>query len=166
MPEPAQKCENNAIFMQNYTLKRFVAFRMAYSCCFGLRGNLEFPIFLQNKFYNINNRQGRIKVLYFGDEYFTQRAKCQGSFRRTYSVKRISLGCFALRMRIKDIKDLLCLCRSESALFLFRVANYFTKLKITIYLYRETKTPRISNIQIMVKSLNGNSSRKDLLEST
>ena len=47
MSEPAQKCENNAIFMQNYTLELFVAFRMAYSCHFGLRGNLEFPNFLQ-----------------------------------------------------------------------------------------------------------------------
>ena len=27
---------------------------MAYSCCFVLWGNLDFPDFLQNKFYNIN----------------------------------------------------------------------------------------------------------------
>ena len=29
---------------------------MAYSCFFGLRGNLDFPDFLQKKFYNINSR--------------------------------------------------------------------------------------------------------------
>ena len=27
---------------------------MAYSCCFSLGGNLDFPYFLQKKFYNIN----------------------------------------------------------------------------------------------------------------
>ena len=42
--EPALKCENNAIFKQNYTLKQIIAFEMVYSCCFGLRGNLEFQI--------------------------------------------------------------------------------------------------------------------------
>ena len=30
MPELAQKCKNNAIFKQSYTLKQFVAFIMAY----------------------------------------------------------------------------------------------------------------------------------------
>ena len=35
MYEPAQKCENFAIFKQNYTLKVFVAFKRANSCCFG-----------------------------------------------------------------------------------------------------------------------------------
>ena len=54
MSEPAQKCENCAIFKQNYTKKLFVAFKRANSCCFGLRGNLDFPDFLQKKFYNIN----------------------------------------------------------------------------------------------------------------
>ena len=50
MPEPAQKCENNeAIFNQNNGHKLFIAFKMAYSCCFGLRGNLDFPDFLQKK---------------------------------------------------------------------------------------------------------------------
>ena len=47
MSEPALKCENNAIFKQNYALKLFIAFKMAYSFCFGLRGNLDFPDFLQ-----------------------------------------------------------------------------------------------------------------------
>ena len=55
MSEPAQKCYNNAIFKQNYTLKLFVAFKMAYSCCFSLEGNLDFPEFLQRKLYNINH---------------------------------------------------------------------------------------------------------------
>ena len=55
MSEPAQKCENFAIFKQNYTLELFIALKMAYSCCFGLRGNLYCPDFLQKKFYNINH---------------------------------------------------------------------------------------------------------------
>ena len=54
MSEPALKCEKNAIFKQNYTQKLFISFKISYSCCFGLRGNLEFPDFLQKKFYNIN----------------------------------------------------------------------------------------------------------------
>ena len=57
MSEPAQKCENYAIFRQNYTLELFVAFKMAYSCCFSLWGNLDF---LQKKFYNINCRTQKI----------------------------------------------------------------------------------------------------------
>ena len=40
---------------QNYAIKLFIAFKMAYSCCFGLRGNLDFrDFFMQKKFYNIN----------------------------------------------------------------------------------------------------------------
>ena len=57
MSEPAQKCENFAIFKQNYTLELFIALKMAYSCCLGLRGNLYFPDFLQKKFYNIKHWQ-------------------------------------------------------------------------------------------------------------
>ena len=57
MSEPALKCENNASFNQIYTLKLFIAFKMAYSCCFSLGGNLDIPEFLQKKFYNINYRQ-------------------------------------------------------------------------------------------------------------
>ena len=49
MFEPALKCENNAIFKQNYTLELFIALKMAYFCCLGLRGNLDFPDFLQKK---------------------------------------------------------------------------------------------------------------------
>ena len=57
MSEPALKCENYAIFEQINALKLFIAFKIAYSCCFGLRGNLDFPDFLQKKFYNINSRK-------------------------------------------------------------------------------------------------------------
>ena len=41
MSEPALKCENNAIFKQNYTPKLCISFKISYSCCFGLRGNLS-----------------------------------------------------------------------------------------------------------------------------
>ena len=40
----------HAIFKQSYTLKLFVAFKIAYSYCFGLRGNLDFAEFLQKSF--------------------------------------------------------------------------------------------------------------------
>ena len=53
MSEPGLKCENYASFKQIFTLKLFIAFEMAYSCCFSFRGNLDFPEFLQKKFYNI-----------------------------------------------------------------------------------------------------------------
>ena len=56
MSEPSQKCDNNAIFKQNYTQKLFISFKISYSCCFGFRENLEFPDFLQKKFYNIDYR--------------------------------------------------------------------------------------------------------------
>ena len=39
------------IFKQNYAQKLFIAFKMAYCCCFDLRGNLNFPDFLQKKFF-------------------------------------------------------------------------------------------------------------------
>ena len=55
MSEPSKKCENNAIFKQNHTQKLFISFKISYSCTYGLRGNLEFPDFLQ--FYNINYRE-------------------------------------------------------------------------------------------------------------
>ena len=54
MSETALRCENYAIFKQNYTQKLLISFKISYYCCFGLRGNLEFPDFLQKKFYNIN----------------------------------------------------------------------------------------------------------------
>ena len=62
MSEPALKCENNVIFKQNYTLGLFMALKMAYCCCLGLRGNLDFPDFLQKKFYNINSSKGCYKT--------------------------------------------------------------------------------------------------------
>ena len=54
MSESALKYENNASFKQIYTLKLFIAFKMANSCCFSFGGNLDFPEFLQKKFYDIN----------------------------------------------------------------------------------------------------------------
>ena len=48
MSEPAQK-SNNAIFKQNCTLELFIYLKMAISCSYGLRGNLDFPDFLQKK---------------------------------------------------------------------------------------------------------------------
>ena len=50
MSQPALKCENNAIFKQNYTLELFIALKMAYCCCLGLRGNLDF---LQKSFITL-----------------------------------------------------------------------------------------------------------------
>ena len=48
MSELALTCENNcAIFKQNYTQKMFISFKISYSGCFGFRGNLEFPDFIQ-----------------------------------------------------------------------------------------------------------------------
>ena len=47
MSEPVQKCVNNAISNQNYAQKLFTAFKTAYSCCCGLRGNLD--LLLKNK---------------------------------------------------------------------------------------------------------------------
>ena len=64
MSEPALKCENSAIFKPNYAQKQFIAFKMAYSFYFGLRGNLDFQDFLQKKFYNINYRHlPRVQLL-------------------------------------------------------------------------------------------------------
>ena len=55
MSETALKCESNvAIFKQSYNLKPFIAFKIVYSSCFSLGGNLDFAAFLQKKFYNID----------------------------------------------------------------------------------------------------------------
>ena len=55
MSETTLKCENNkAIFKQNYTLKLFIALKMAYSCFFGLNGNLDFRNFLHKCFITLN----------------------------------------------------------------------------------------------------------------
>ena len=40
-------------FKQNNTLKLFNVCKMAYSCCFGLSGKLEFPDFLKKPFYTL-----------------------------------------------------------------------------------------------------------------
>ena len=42
--------------MYNYNLRMLIPFKMDYSCCFGLGGNLEFQDFLPKKFYNIDTR--------------------------------------------------------------------------------------------------------------
>ena len=57
MSELSQKCENYPIFKQNYTLELIIALKMAFSCCSGLRGNLDFPDFLQQSF--ITSTTGR-----------------------------------------------------------------------------------------------------------
>ena len=54
MPDPVLKYENNAIFKFNCTLKLLIDFKIAYSCCSSLEGNLDFPDFLQKTFYAID----------------------------------------------------------------------------------------------------------------
>ena len=44
---------NQCYFKLNYIRTLLICPKMAYSCCFSLRGNLDF---LQNKFYNIDYR--------------------------------------------------------------------------------------------------------------
>ena len=51
MFEPALKCQDNAIFKLNYSLKLFI--KIAYSCCFSLGGNQDFPDFLQKSFITL-----------------------------------------------------------------------------------------------------------------
>ena len=53
-----------AIFNQIYTLKLYIAFKMAYSCCFSLGGNIDFPEFLQKSF--ITSTTGETHLLYEG----------------------------------------------------------------------------------------------------
>ena len=62
MYDPAQKCENYAIFKQNYTLELFISLKMAICCCFGLRENLEFPDFLQKKSFTTSTAGHRQPV--------------------------------------------------------------------------------------------------------
>ena len=50
MSGPAQKCENNAISKQNFTLKLFIAFKMPHFCCFTLGENQDGLDFLQKSF--------------------------------------------------------------------------------------------------------------------
>ena len=71
MSEPEQKCENNcAVFKQNYTEKLLITFKLAYSCCFGLGGNLDFPDF-SKFFYNIDYSSSNIK--YEGKELYAEK---------------------------------------------------------------------------------------------
>ena len=53
------------IFKQNNALELFISLKIAISCCFGLRGNLDFPHFFQKKFYNINYRSSFSLILWF-----------------------------------------------------------------------------------------------------
>ena len=53
MSKLALKCVNNAIFKQIYTLKLLIAFKMAYSCCFSLGENLDFPELLKKSFITL-----------------------------------------------------------------------------------------------------------------
>ena len=53
MFEPALKCEHNAIFKQNYSLKLFIGFKMACICSFSLEGNLDFPDLVQKSFITL-----------------------------------------------------------------------------------------------------------------
>ena len=45
MSEPAPKCENNAVFKQNYTAKLFITFRVLFQH----RGKSRFARFPQKK---------------------------------------------------------------------------------------------------------------------
>ena len=54
MFEPTQKCLNNAISKQNYTLNLFIAVKLTCSCRFSLRGNLDFLDFIKKGFITSN----------------------------------------------------------------------------------------------------------------
>ena len=54
MSKRPKKCQNNPNVLQIYSLKLFIAFKIAYSCWFSLGVNLDFLYFLQKKFYNID----------------------------------------------------------------------------------------------------------------
>ena len=69
MSETAEKCENNAIFKQTYTLKLFIAFKMTYYCCFSLGGNQDFQL-LKKSFITSTTEQTFFKFLIFGKSRF------------------------------------------------------------------------------------------------
>ena len=77
MSELGLKCENNASFKQIYTLKLFIAFKMAYSCCYIFGGNLDFPEFLQKSFITstnaIQNVNMTLFIIYFAEMKLQQR---------------------------------------------------------------------------------------------
>ena len=60
-------------FQLNYIQTLFICSKMVYSCCFGLRGNLDFPEFLQKKFYNINYRSSKVWKLFKNRNRWRQR---------------------------------------------------------------------------------------------
>ena len=54
MPEPAKNVKTMPpFFRQNNTLKLLIVFKMSYSCCFGLKGNLDFPDFIKKSFITL-----------------------------------------------------------------------------------------------------------------
>ena len=59
MSGPEQKCGNNDISNQNYAFKMFIAFKIAYSCCFSVGGNLDF---LQKSFITLTTGVAPIEV--------------------------------------------------------------------------------------------------------
>ena len=57
MNEPTYKVKTmNTIFKQNYPLKQFIPFWMAYFYCFSLGENLDLPDFLQKSFITSTTR--------------------------------------------------------------------------------------------------------------
>ena len=61
MFEPARKSEKNPISKQNWTLKLFIAVKMAYSCFFSLGKNLQFIDFFQKSFITLTTGTGPVK---------------------------------------------------------------------------------------------------------
>ena len=62
--ETAQKCENNAIFNQNYTLKLLIALKIpSLFLLIQLNWKFRFYRFPPKKFYNINYWNGRRREL-------------------------------------------------------------------------------------------------------
>ena len=61
MFEPALKFKT--MLFSSKTLKLLITFKMAYSYCFSLGGNIDFPDFLQKKFYNIDCRRLNFSVV-------------------------------------------------------------------------------------------------------
>ena len=75
MSEPALKCQNNDIFKQSYTRKLFISFKISYSCCFGFKGNLELPDFLQDSFIT-QTRENKIFCDQIREQKIIMASKC------------------------------------------------------------------------------------------
>ena len=71
-----------------FLAKLFIAFKIVYSCCFSLGGNLDFPEFLQKSFY-INYRAKNSKKRRIDDNNFTLRKKASSTLLK---VEIFSLG--------------------------------------------------------------------------